>query len=91
MVFLFETRQNFGEEFSNVFRAFLDDSDGGKNGFFSNVGAVVVDTFKDFVMKLSCQLSSTDFTDNAEHQPDNTVISACQIDSQSVCSHHEQF
>lgn len=88
MVLLFEARQHLWQEFSDILRALLDDSDGSQNGFLSNVSAVVADTFQDLIVQLSCQLGGTNLTDDAQNQADDAVVGACQVDSQSISSHH---
>lgn len=91
VVFLIETVENFCQELGDVFRALLDDSDGSEDSFLSDVGAVVGYAFEDFVVKLSCEFSGTDFADNAENQANDAVVGAGQVDSQSVGGHHEEF
>lgn len=88
MIFLFETGQNFRKEFRNVFWTFLDDSDGSKKGFFSDVSTVVTDALEHLIMKLSGQFSGTYFTNDTQNQTNDTVVRAGQVDSESVGCHH---
>lgn len=44
MIFLIETAKNFWQKLRNIFGAFFNDSDGGENGFLSDVSAIVRNT-----------------------------------------------
>lgn len=91
MIFLFEARENFGEEFGDVLGTFFYDSDGSEESFLSNVSAVVANALEDFVVELSREFGGADFTDDAEDQADDTIVGAGQIDSESIGGHHKKL
>lgn len=74
MIFLIKAGKNFWQKFRNVLWALFDDSDSSKYGFLSNVSAVIRNTFKDLIVKLSCKLSRTNFTDDTKYQSYDTVV-----------------
>lgn len=88
MILLFKTTEYLRQELGNVFRTFLDNSNSSENGFLFYVCAIVTDTLQNLIVKLPRQLCRTNLTDHTKNQTYNTVVTACKINSQSVCSHH---